>query len=96
MTLEVVGNFDAKEMEQLIIEEFGKIKKTGKMTTKEPEYKATLNHIPYINYPSSVNENYAYIGTKYILDDYKKYRNHLPTPKQEQKPYLRIHCVVHP
>jgi len=31
-----------------------------------------------------------------IKKDTKPIRNHLPTPKQEQKPYLRIHCVAHP
>jgi predicted Zn-dependent peptidase len=73
MTLKVAGNFELAKMKTLIDKTFGAVQKNGKKTTKEPEGKATLNHIPFINYDSNGNENYAYLGTKYILENYKKY-----------------------
>jgi len=73
MTLEVAGNFDMKEIEALIVKKYGSIKKEGTKTTKEPEEKGTLNNQPYLNYETDNDENTAYIGTKYIVENYKKY-----------------------
>ncbi|MDQ7085927.1 MAG: insulinase family protein [Sulfurovum sp.] len=73
MLLKVVGNFEAKKMRLLIEKEFGTSQKQGTKTAKEPPYNATLNNKPHQSYKIGASKNYAYLGTKYILDDYKKY-----------------------
>jgi len=73
MTLTVVGNFSIDEMKKVIDDNYGKIKKSGNATTTKLPRDAELNHKPYERYYEGVDENSAYIGIKYILDDYKKY-----------------------
>jgi predicted Zn-dependent peptidase len=73
MTLTIVGNFSIDEMKKVIKDNYGKIKKSGSATTTKPPRDAELNHKPYNRYYEGMNENSAYIGIKYILDDYKKY-----------------------
>ncbi len=74
MMLKVVGNFDANKMELLIKKLFGDNKRTGKKHATEPPYNAKLNNKSYYSYLTGQGDkNYAYIGGKYILNDYKKY-----------------------
>lgn len=74
MILKIVGNFDAGNMESVIKKYFGNVTKTGTKTVQEPPYNATLNHTPHSSYVTGAwDKDYAYIGSKYILDDYKKY-----------------------
>lgn len=74
MTLKVVGRFDADAMESLIKDVYGNIYKEGNKAATEPPYDAQLSHLPYkLYYTGQGNRNYAYIGAKYLLDDYRKY-----------------------
>ena len=73
MKLMVVGNFDADKMRQEIENSFGKISKTGTLKVMEPHYKPKSNQKPYLRFYEGAPENYASLGAKYVLDDYKKY-----------------------
>lgn len=73
MTLFMVGNFDVHKMKELIIADYGKVQKTGSASTVEPPKNPKLNDRPYLRFYEGASENNAYIGAKYILDDYKKY-----------------------
>ncbi len=73
MKLIVVGDFDPVKMKSVIQNSFGQIHKKGSKTVKEPKHKATLNHKPYRRFYEGGDFNGAYIGSKYIEDDYKKY-----------------------
>ena len=73
MKLMVVGNFDADKMRQEIENSFGKVSKTGTLKVREPRYKPKSNQKPYLRFYEGAPENYASIGAKYVLDDYKKY-----------------------
>ena len=74
MVLKIVGNFDTEKMKIKIQSSFGQIKKNGTARTSKLPYNATLSNKPYnLNYINPSEDNYAYVGAKYILDDYKKY-----------------------
>ena len=73
MTLTVAGNFSLNTMETLIKERYGQIQLSGNDTVKKPNENPQLNHNPYKRFYEGGSDNTAYIGTKYILDDYKKY-----------------------
>jgi predicted Zn-dependent peptidase len=73
MILTVTGNFSADKMKRLIREHYGKVEKSGHLSAKEPDQKPTLNHKPYRRYFEGSSENSGYIGTKYLIDDYRKY-----------------------
>ncbi len=73
MTLFMVGNFDAHKMKEFIVANYGKVQKTGNASTVEPPKNPKLNDRPYLRFYEGADENSAYIGAKYILDDYKKY-----------------------
>ena len=73
MTLFMVGNFDVHKMKELIVADYGKVQKTGSASTVEPPKNPKLNDRPYLRFYEGADENSAYIGAKYILDDYKKY-----------------------
>ncbi len=73
MTLMVAGNFDKKLMTQSIKKSFGSIKQKGTKSIHEPDYKAKLNGKPYSFFLVGAKKNYAYIGAKYLTDNYKKY-----------------------
>ena len=73
MKLMVVGDFDARKMRQLITESFGKVKKRSGSRVVEPHYSPVLNSKPYMRFYEGAPKNYAYIGAKYVLDDYKKF-----------------------
>ena len=74
MTLKVVGNFDSQKMMSLIKKKYGVIKKVGTKKAQNLKYDAVLSKEPYLTIHSGQNtKNYAHIGTKFILDDYKQY-----------------------
>ena len=90
MTLKIAGNFDAKEMEKLVKEQFGSIQKKGEKSTKDLGYDAALSKEPYRYFSTGESgKSVAYIGGRYILDDYKKYlileaySEHLATKMQQ-------------
>ncbi len=74
MTLKIVGNFDEDKMQKLIEEKYGEISCSGNKHSQELAYNARLKEKKY-NYFSTAEttKNMAYIGTRYILDDYKQY-----------------------
>ena len=73
MTLTIVGNFSIEKMKLLIAQKYGSLKQNGESYTKKPSKDAKLNHKPYNRFYEGVGKNSAYIGSKYIIDDYKKY-----------------------
>jgi predicted Zn-dependent peptidase len=74
MTLKVVGNFDAKKMKTLINKLYANVNKVGKKKAEELPYDAKLLETPFKKYMSGqTDSNTAYIGARYILDDYKEY-----------------------
>ncbi len=73
MKLVIAGNFDPEKMRSIIEKNFGKVTKTGSLKVKEPHYTPKLNGKPYERFYEGMPENYAYVGAKYVLDDYKKY-----------------------
>jgi len=73
MTLNIVGNFSVEKMKKIIAEGYGKIKKKGTKHTQKPPKDAQLNGKAYRRFYEGVGKNSAYIGVKYLLDDYKKY-----------------------
>lgn len=73
MTLKIVGNFDDAKMKEAIVKSFGVSKRVGTKKVEEPIHNAKLNNKPHIYYGFGQSKDYAEIGTKYILDDYKKY-----------------------
>jgi len=73
MTLMVVGNFSIDKMKELIDKKYGVIHKKGTKTVKEPLYNPSLNHKPFYRFYEGLDNNMAYIGAKFIVDDYKKY-----------------------
>ncbi|SFV60778.1 FIG007959: peptidase, M16 family [hydrothermal vent metagenome] len=73
MILTIVGNFDTDTMRHLIEKRYGAIKKRGREYAKKPAENPKLNHKPYRRFYNGLGENSAYIGAKYIIDDYKKY-----------------------
>ncbi len=73
MKLIIAGNFDVQKMRSFIEKRFGKVNKTGSLKVEKPHYTPKLNGKPYERYYEGMPENYAYVGAKYVLDDYKKY-----------------------
>ncbi|WP_428737752.1 M16 family metallopeptidase [Sulfurimonas sp.] len=74
MTLKIAGNFDLENMIQLIQKEYGTIKFQGVKHTQELAYDAKLEPKEYkLFWIANSSKNRAYIGSRYILDDYKKY-----------------------
>lgn len=73
MKLVIVGDFNPSKMKSMIQENFGKVTRKGTKTVKDPKYTATLNHKPYRRFYEGGSFNGAYIGSKYIEDDYKRY-----------------------
>jgi len=73
MKLMVVGNFDTQKMRQEIEKAYGKVAKKGTLKVEEPKYHPKSNAKPYLRFYEGAPENYASIGAKYVLDDYKKY-----------------------
>lgn len=73
MTLFVAGKFNTKQMLNTIQESFGTLHQTGTKSIHEPHYKAKLNQKPFARFFEGVNKNYAFVGAKYVLDNYKKY-----------------------
>ena len=73
MKLVVVGKFDTASMRKTIQESFGIYSQKGTQSIHEPKYRGKLNGKPSLRFYEGVPDNYAYIGTKYILDAYKKY-----------------------
>jgi len=73
MKLFVAGKFDPDAMKAQIINTFGNVKKEGNATVVEPHFTPKLNARPYRRFYEGMGSNYAYIGTKYVLDDYTKY-----------------------
>ena len=71
--LRVAGSFDVEKMQKLIQGTYGKVNKTGSKKTMKLPKNPTLNHKPYRRFWEGGDDNYGYIGAKYILDDYKKY-----------------------
>jgi len=74
MTLKIVGNFDEDKMQQLIEKEYGNIPNFGNKESQELAYNAKLKEEKY-NYFSTgdTDRNIAYVGVRYLLDDYKQY-----------------------
>jgi len=73
MVLTIVGNFDIDTMKCLIEKKYGAIDKKGTEYAKKPAENPKLNHKPYRRFYEGTGESSAYIGVKYIIDDYKKY-----------------------
>ena len=73
MKLFIAGKFDPDAMRTQIVKAFGSIKKQGSAKVVEPHFVPKLNAKPYRRFYEGMGNNYAYIGTKYVLDDYTKY-----------------------
>ncbi|WP_457748029.1 M16 family metallopeptidase [Sulfurimonas sp.] len=74
MTLKIVGNFDEKRMKELIEKEYAKVTRTGTKRSHELAYNAKLQKKKFIYFTSALSDkNVAYIGTRYLLNDYKQY-----------------------
>ena len=73
MKLMVAGNFEREKMLQQIVDTFGQVSKKGGLKVAKPYYKPKSNGKPYLRFYEGAPENYASIGAKYIIDDYKKY-----------------------
>lgn len=73
MKLFIAGKFDAERMREQILRYFGSIDKNGSARVVEPHFTPKLNGRPYRRFYEGTGDNYAYIGTKYLLDDYRKY-----------------------
>lgn len=74
MTLKIVGNFDEVKMQKLIKDEYGIISRSGDKHSQELAYNAKLKDEKYNYFSTGENsKNLAYIGTRYIIDDYKQY-----------------------
>ncbi|NPA51155.1 MAG: insulinase family protein [Epsilonproteobacteria bacterium] len=72
MRLKIVGNFDKEKIKKIIKESFNKYSDRKGDSIKEPFYKGKLNGKNYIS-SNIVMRNYAQIGAKYLIDNYKKY-----------------------
>ena len=73
MKLFVTGNFNPDKMRITIEKYFGMITRTGTKKILKPHYEPKLNNRPYKRFYEGTPKNYAQIGAKYVLDDYKKY-----------------------
>ncbi len=74
MTMKVTGNFNLEKMIKLIHNKYGSVTRTGDKKSKEPVYNASLSGKAFEReHTGKLNKSQAYLGTKYILDDYKKY-----------------------
>jgi len=73
MKLIIVGKFNVVSMKKTIKESFGKYTHGGTLSIHKPKYKGQLSKKPSLRFYEGASENYAYVGSKYILDDYKKY-----------------------
>jgi hypothetical protein len=73
MKLFIAGKFDQNVIKTQIIDTFGSVKREGNATVVEPHFIPKLNARPYRRFYEGMGSNYAYIGTKYVLDDYIKY-----------------------
>ena len=71
MVLRIAGNFNISKMENLIINSYGKSKRTGSKRSKEADYHPVDKNKPYRFYKSGVNSNFAYIGFKALEKSYK-------------------------
>ena len=73
MTLKIAGNFDVDAMEKLVRQTYGVPLRNGTKKVEVPRDGATLSGKPLELYVSSSKEKcFAYMGVKYILDDYRK------------------------
>ena len=74
MRLQIVGNFDLETMKKIVIQKYGRVETTGVKKSQKLPYNAKLSEKPYHVYSSAQgDENRAYIGARYLLDDYKKH-----------------------
>ncbi len=73
MKLFIAGDFDTASMRKKIEETYGKIDKSGSERIVRPHHTPRLNGKPFERFYLGTPRSYAYIGTKYILDDYRKY-----------------------
>jgi len=73
MKLFVAGNFNAASMRKTIETVYGTVEQNGTKKVVEPHFTPVLNNKPYARFYEGMPENYAYIGTKYLLDDYKRF-----------------------
>ena len=74
MTLKVVGNFDEEKIITLIKQKYGTISIKGTKQTTELPYNASLDDKEFKTITMSQNnKNIAYVGSRYLFDDYKKY-----------------------
>ena len=73
MKLFIAGNFDAVSMRKTIESTFGAVKYKGTKKVVQAHFSPKLNDKPYSRFFEGVPANYAYVGTKYLLNDYKKY-----------------------
>ena len=73
MILKIAGNFDAMIMKKHVKEYYGKIKIKGTKKAVKPVNNPKLNNKAYRSFIEGEKGFFAYIGSKYILDDYKKF-----------------------
>ncbi len=73
MKLFAAGDFDAVSMRKKIEDTFGKVDKSGIERIVRPHHTPRLNGKPFERFYLGAPRSYAYIGTKYILDDYREY-----------------------
>ena len=74
MTLKIAGNFNLKKMKKLIQKKYGSIEKAGFKETEKLAYNAKLSQLPFhVTITGESDRNEAYIGTRFLLDNYKKY-----------------------
>ena len=73
MKLFVAGNFDVALMRKTIEAAFDIMKYNGTKKVIQPHFSPTLNGKPYSRFYEGKPANYAYVGTKYLLNDYKRF-----------------------
>ncbi len=73
MKLFVAGNFDMVSMRKTIEDIYGSVDKKGTLKVLKPHFTPLLNDKPYTRFYEGMPKNYAYVGTKYLLNDYKRY-----------------------
>ena len=73
MKLLVAGNFNVASIRKTIENTFKSQDCNGTKKVVQPHFSPTLNGRAYKRFFEGMPKNYAYIGTKYLLDDYKRY-----------------------
>ena len=74
MTLKIAGNFSVKKMKRLIKKRYGSVEKKGVKSTHELAYNAKLTQVPFkVAMTGASDTNTAYIGARYLMNDYKQY-----------------------